>query len=213
MKRIAILFVAVAAMLMASCHDEPVAPEQDNTVYEVTYKACGPEQQVTIVGSYNWHKLLDSLLSIIAESDCQNVHLWCPDSIGQLQIDDTWIKTTDRQKARCWCEDKYSQGYDVWIRYYNEKYGCSAAKYDPKSNFIPMPLAEYLPGTWVLDTSVKAEVFDDTWMNAPFSYYFEYGYYLLLVVKLFYYYLVSFFNYFVYFKNFILKYLLKFKKI
>ena len=179
MKHVPIVTMMIAALLMAACHDEPVVPaptQEDNTVHEVVYKTCGAEQQVTVIGNYNWHKLLDSLLSIIVESDCHNVHLWCPDSIGPLRTDYTWIKTTDRQKARSWCEDIYSQGYDVWTRYYNGKYTCSAAKYDPKSNYTPMPLAEYLPGTWVLDTCVKAEIIFDTWMNTPFTYYFEYGY-------------------------------------
>ena len=178
MKRVSIALVAIVAWLMMSCHDEPVVPAPttaDATVHEAVYQTCGAEQQVTVIGNYNWHKLLDSLLSSIVDSDCQNVHLWCPDSIGLWRTDYTWIKTTDRQKARSWCEDIYSQGYDVWIRYYNEKYTCSAAKYDPKSNYTPMPLAEYLPGTWVLDTSVEAEIDDETWIT-PFTYSFEYGY-------------------------------------
>lgn len=183
MKRVSIALVAIVAWLMVSCHDEPVVPAPttaDATVHEAVYQTCGAEQQVTVIGNYNWHKLLDSLLSSIVESDCQNVYLWCPDSIGSWRTDFTSLKTTDRQKARCWCEDIYSQGYAVFVSYYNDKYSCHATKYKPKSNYTPMPLAEYLLGTWVLDTSVLASVtirqYYAPWVNTPFTYSFEYGY-------------------------------------
>lgn len=196
MKRTAFVFMATAALLLAACHDEPVSPDDtipdtipnaisDTIVRDVIYKFCGQEQQITVTGGDNWHVLLDSFFTLLTDcGECDRLNLWSPETVGVREIDYDCLSTSDRQQAFNWCDDKFNQHYAVAVIYgcSTGKFNCLASKYDtpPASDYTAIPLAEYLPGTWVIDGNVRAVIIHNSYPweveNPPFMYDFEYGY-------------------------------------
>ncbi len=162
-----ITLAAVLGLLAVACHDEPVNPSP--SVRNVGYIACGDQHQVSVNGDESWHALLDSLFAA-AESGCK-VTFWNPNAFGSKQADTVTINTADRQQAYRWGEEMYDQGYIVSI-VYDENTGTyrgTAIKCASNvSNYTPIPLSEYLQGTWELDSSC-VWYFADRPQYSPFS--------------------------------------------
>ena len=153
MKKIISIIIALVSILVVACHDDPVTPTPAPALRNVGYIACGTPQQAAVDGD-GWHALLDSLLTA-AEGGCR-VTFWNPDAVSSKAADTVTINTADRQQAYRWGEEMYDQGYVVSI-IYDESTGTyhgTAVKSTPHpSDYTPIPLADYLPGTWEIDST------------------------------------------------------------
>ncbi|MBR6292659.1 MAG: hypothetical protein IKR33_07645 [Bacteroidales bacterium] len=145
---------AVLGLLAVGCHDDPVNPTSSTSIRNVGYIACGEMHSATVTGDDEWHALLDSFFEAV-DGGCA-VTFWNPDAIRAKQADTVTISTTDRQQAYRWGEEMYDRGYTVSIIYdstagvYN---GTAIKSVAPLPDYEPIPLANYLPGTWMLDTT------------------------------------------------------------
>lgn len=191
MKHTRLFSIVAAALLLAACHDEPLPPnpEPEPTGLKVTYfTSCDSQHHDTIVNDEEGlHGLVDSLLVLIAENDCHNFSFKDPitSTLGDNTVDHVSIKTTDRQQACRWGEEMYSQQYVVAFHYYEDSVGYFgiAEKRGIIPNVFttttPVPLAEYLPGTWVMDgtkVASPANSYDEDWIYTTHEWSFEGGY-------------------------------------
>ena len=128
--------------------------------YNVTYITCRQRNDTTINDGESILRLMDSLLIFITDGNCDRFTFCKPTALtlGHSVIDALTIRTSDRQQAIQWGKELYDQDYVVAFWYMTIDsvfYYCHAEKsgtFPPVFTTItPVPLAEYLPGTWVLD--------------------------------------------------------------
>ena len=183
MKRnvISTVILAVAALLAVGCTHENVAPEPQPTVTtrNVSYLKCGESGHATVTGDEAWHALLDTLFDAVDEGCVVSFWEAADGGAGQPTKESVTYRTASRDSAYAWGERMYDQGYTVSVIFDPDsgQYVCSAAKITPviTTTFEPIPLSEYLPGTWVIDGTVLAwypygeEHPDGNW-------WFDYGY-------------------------------------
>lgn len=144
--------VATIALLSTACKDDTVTSSPDVTVRNVGYIACGEQHSSTATGDDEWHALLDQLFSA-AEGGCR-VTFWNPDALGAKQADTVTISTADRETAYRWGEEMYNQGYTVSIIFDSTTHVYNGtAIILTTTGYTPIPLSEYLPGTWVIDST------------------------------------------------------------
>lgn len=156
--------VAVLGLLAIGCHDDPVTPTPTPTVRKVNYTACGEQQSATVTSDDEWHTLLDRLFEAVDEG-C-TVTFWNPDANSAKSADTVTISTADRQQAYRWGEEMYDQGYIVSIVYDENTgtyLGTAIKSVFPISDYTPIPLVDYLPGTWVIDTTGPWHLYFANW--------------------------------------------------
>lgn len=196
MKKIAkkTVLILLAGIVAVACQDEPVTPtptpgpEAETGMYTVNYGACDFQSHDTVLNDdESLNNLLDSLLAVITGNGQCFLFFRDPVAVtsGQDVADQVLLTTDDRQEVLEWCRELYLQKYNVKVNYNLADSGVYlgiATKYATllpfPSNFTPIPLTDYLPGTWVLDTNVIITADDDLANNNYHrNYNFGYHYY------------------------------------
>ncbi len=164
MKHLIKTIVVVAAVLLAAgCNKETLpTPQPADQTRHVGYVKCGEPGNATVTGEEAWHALLDTLFDATLEG-CA-ITLWDADLAGAQQAKETvTYSTASRDSAYAWGERMYNQGYAVSVIYdpLTGQYNCSAVRTSPlPSGYTPIPLEQYLPGRWIIDSTTIYVLFN-----------------------------------------------------
>ncbi len=160
---ISIFLLAAMAVLAVGCTRENVAPEPQPspTVRNVSYVKCGEPGRATVTGDAAWHALLDTLFDAV-DDGCE-VSFFDATRGEQMTKETVSYRTASRDSAYAWGERMYDSGYVVSVIFDPEDhiYVCSAIKTAPMpQDYTPIPLEQYLPGRWVIDSTVICVFWD-----------------------------------------------------
>ena len=160
--------VLVVALLAVGCNREDTpGTAPSGTVRNVSYIACGERNQETVTGDAGWNTLMNRLFDAV-DDGCK-VTFWNPDSVGsgQQTADESTYRTSLRDSAFAWSKRMYDQGFTVSasgdpVEHVYIGYAVKTSPMPP-SDYTPLPLEQYLPGTWVLDGTVLASHYYGYW--------------------------------------------------
>lgn len=130
----------------------------------------------TLVGDEAWHQYLDKMFGAIERG--YRITFWntAIQNDSKSAKETQTYSTASRDSAYRWGERMYDQGYTVSVVYDRTtgRYNCTASTVAVVvSTYTPQPLDTYLPGTWVIDSTVEVEgldhihfdsrIFDNAW--------------------------------------------------